>query len=454
MSLSREQRHDFIKNMVKLSIPLTIQSIFFSSKSLTDVLMLGHLSDEAVAAVGVVARVFMIASFVIFATANAGGTLIAQYFGAKQKLQMQQAFQSTMWLALFFATPVFLVFITVPHWVIGLASNDPQVIAYGATYLQIVATQLIASSYLSTYSAALRSTHHANVATIYSVVGICVNLGLNYVLIFGKFGAPELGVTGAALATLIAVTTEVILLTLHVKLAGLALPLFGPGWYRLPMLKPVFKLAWPIAINMIAYAGGLFAYVVIFGNISTEALAALSLLTPIESIAISMLLAMASAIAVLIGNAIGGGQSDETVYELSKLATWLGTASAIGVALLMLAIEPFALGWLSGFSDSAEATAAMAYKIVAAGVVVRALPIIIIIGILRAGGDNRFCLYQDVIAQWGIGIPVVALLGLVLGAPLAWVFAAIFLEEAVKAVGSLWRLHSRRWINNLVGAPA
>ncbi|WP_179957735.1 MATE family efflux transporter [Exilibacterium tricleocarpae] len=454
MALSNKDRASFIKTTLKLAVPLTIQSVFFSSKSLTDVLMLGQLSDESVAAVGVVARVFMIATFIIYATANAGGTLIAQYFGARSNLRINQAFQATMLVTVGFSLPVVAVFLLWPQWIVGVATVDQAVISQGGDYLKIVAVQLACVAYVSCFAAALRSIHLANVATLYSVLGVIVNIVLNYVLIFGHFGAPALGIKGAALATVIASIVEVVALTVHVKAKGAVLQLFGRSLLQFNEIRSVVKLAWPVALNMTTYSVGLFAYVVIFGNISTEALATISLLTPIESIATSLLLALASAVAVVIGNAIGEGRGSEHVYQLGRLATLVSIASAIVVTLLMLALEPLVLGWLHGFSQQAESMASIAYKIVAVGVVVRALPIVLIIGVLRAGGDNRYCLYQDLISQWGIGVPVVALLGIVLGLPLPIVFASLFLEELVKVFGSLHRLRSRKWVNNFVGAPA
>ncbi|WP_434339866.1 MATE family efflux transporter [Motilimonas cestriensis] len=443
-------RH-FIKALLVISLPLTLQSIMFSSKGLADVLMLGQLSEASLAGIGVATRAFFIATFVLYAVASGGGVLLAQYWGKQDHSGFTRTMALTTWASLLVAMPLFGVFYYFPEWVVSLASSAPEVIEQGAIYLKITAAQLIVIGVVSSFAAGLRSIHKANISTTFSVLGLLLNIGLNYVLIFGHFGVEAMGIEGAAWATLLSAFFELLCLIAYTYWRRYAVAFSLTALKNLPQgeVSRLMRLSVPIALNMVAYAGGLFTYSIIFGRMSTEALAIFTLMSPIESIAISLLISNASATAVLLGNELGSEKTENT-YRHSWLAVTFSAACAVVTAAIMLASADLVIGSFEGLSAATISVAHQLYPILAIGIIIRSLPITMIIGVLRSGGDNTFCLYQDVIAQWVIGIPTVLMLAFYFEASLLWVFAAIFVEEIVKIMGSVYRISSRLWMRNLI----
>lgn len=442
----------FLRRLVAIALPITLQSIMFSSRGLVDVLMLGQLGEAEIAAVGVAARATFVTTIMLVGVTTGGALLTAQYWGAGNKEGVRQSTSLTWLISMVFAAFTVLLFVFFPEAIMGLTTDSREVISLGAEYLVITSVSMFAVACVASMAVGLRAMHQPGTSTFFSGIGIASNIFLNWVLIFGHLGMPALGIKGAAIATVISGAIEVAFLfgylwrkkhTIAFGLSDLAAILVVDKIIRF------LKLSLPTTFNFLAWAGGLFAYHAIMGQAGVQGLAALSVMTPVESIALAMMIGMSNAAAVLVGNQLGA-KNYEPVYYQAWATIALNLLIAIIVAITLLMTNNLILDAFSALTVETRKLAEQFMLILAFGVILRSIPMMAIVGVLRAGGDVKFCLYQDLVAQWLISIPLAAFAAIKLGLEPQWVYLFFLTEEVVKWVGSLMRMASKKWMKNLI----
>nr|WP_216604417.1 MATE family efflux transporter [Vibrio rotiferianus] len=442
----------FLRRLVAIALPITLQSIMFSSRGLVDVLMLGQLGEAEIAAVGVAARATFVTTIMLVGVTTGGALLTAQYWGAGNKEGVRQSTSLTWLISMVFAAFTVLLFVFFPEAIMGLTTDSQEVISLGAEYLVITSVSMFAVACVASMAVGLRAMHQPGTSTFFSGIGIASNIFLNWVLIFGHLGMPALGIKGAAIATVISGAIEVAFLfgylwrkkhTIAFGLSDLAAILVVDKIIRF------LKLSLPTTFNFLAWAGGLFAYHAIMGQAGVQGLAALSVMTPVESIALAMMIGMSNAAAVLVGNQLGA-KNFEPVYYQAWATIALNLLIAILVAITLLITNNLILNAFSALTVETRKLAEQFMLILAFGVILRSIPMMAIVGVLRAGGDVKFCLYQDLVAQWLISIPLAAFAAIKLGLEPQWVYLFFLTEEVVKWVGSLMRMASKKWMKNLI----
>lgn len=445
-------RGDFFRRLVAIALPITLQSIMFSSRSLVDVLMLGQLGEAEIAAVGVAARATFVTTIMLVGVTTGGALLTAQYWGAGNKQGVRESTALTWFVASLFAGLTAMLFILFPTQVMSLATKSDDVIQLGADYLVITSVSMFAVACVASMSVGLRAMHKPGISTFFSGIGILSNVFLNWIFIFGKFGVPPMGIKGAAIATVLSGAIEVGTLYgyLYFKKHLLAFS-FADIKAVLDLQRVVrfLKLSLPTTFNFLAWAGGLFAYHAIMGQSGVQGLAALSVMTPVESISLALLIGMSNAAAVLVGNQIGAKNYEQVYYQAIGV-TVLSLLVGIAVAILLYFTQGLVLDAFSALTDETRVLAEKFMLVLCVAIILRSVPMMTIVGVLRAGGDVKFCLYQDLVAQWMIGIPLAAFAAIGLGWQPEWIYMLFLTEEAIKWAGSLYRMNTRKWIRNLI----
>ncbi|RJX65061.1 MATE family efflux transporter [Vibrio sinensis] len=443
---------DFLRRLVAIALPITLQSIMFSSRGLVDVLMLGQLGEAEIAAVGVAARATFVTTIMLVGVTTGGALLTAQYWGAGNQQGVRESTALTWLVTNVFAAIAALFFILFPHQVMGVTTDSLQVNELGSEYLVITSVSMFAVANVASMAVGLRAMHKPGLSTFFSGIGILSNVFLNWVLIFGNLGFPAMGITGAAIATVISGAIEVATLYgyLYFKKHLLAFNISDmKAVLRVDRVSRFLKLSLPTTLNFLAWAGGLFAYHAIMGQAGVQGLAALSVMTPVESISLSLLIGMSNAAAVLVGNQLGAKRYDEVYYQAIGL-TLISILVGICVSVILYFSQGLVLGAFSALTEETRALTDQFIIILCVGIVIRSLPMTAIVGVLRAGGDVKFCLYQDVIAQWVIGIPLAAFAAITLGWEPQWVYLLFLTEEVIKWGGSIYRINSKKWMRNLI----
>lgn len=442
----------FLKRLILISVPISLQTMMFSSRSLVDIMMMGQLGENDVAAIGIAGKALFVATILIFGAMTGGSMLVSQYWGAGDNAGFRQKTALTLTLTNMAAAISAFSFWFFAEHIIGFATSSPEIIELGAVYLKITGVSLFCVACGSSMAAALRAMHKPGISTFFSALGISLNVFLNWMLIFGNLGAPALGIEGAAIATLISGVTEVTMLFSYLYLKKHPVAFSFDDWKMSLTWKAVSRflsLSLPTAFNFFIWSSGLFVYHAIIGRVSDTGLAAIAVMTPIESISLSFMIGTSNAAAVLIGNQLGAN-NNEQAYQQAWLVGAFNVGIAVIIAAIMLMLQGPILGLFSALTPETLEITRHFYWIMAGLILIKSIPMAMIIGVLRAGGDVRYCLYQDVTAQWLIGIPIVFTAAILLELPVQAVYALFATEEIVKWVGSIRRVKSRVWLNNLV----
>jgi len=435
----------------KLAWPISLQNVLVTLLSMVDVIMVGHLGDAAVASVGLGNRIQFVVMIICMGLAWGVGVLSAQYFGAGQSHRIRQAIQIAITIAIAALFPIICANFLVADKIVGFASNDISVISLGQQYLWITIPSLLMVAVILIIENALRSINQVRLPMVFSAFAIGCNILLNYWLINGGLGIEALGVEGAAWATTI---SRVIHLSTLLYFLISSKHMLAPKRSDLEGLKQkkawwkLFNLVWPMMISFGIWSIGTFVYQLIYGNLGTTELAVMSLISPIEGIFISIFFGVASACSIMLGQQLGNDQFD-VAWRIGKTFSFLCPVFALFIGLIALLIEPILMAPYAQMSAETLSLAHQIFILVALGAWIKIFNMTLALGMLRAGGDNRYCMISDILGLWVVSIPLTLTCAFVFNLPLLWVALAAYSEEVVKLVLFGYRVLSKKWMKNL-----
>lgn len=440
-----------LKNaIIKIAVPVALQNLLTSLLNMIDTVMIGSLGDRAVAAVGLANQWFFIYNLVLFGVVSGSTIYVAQFFGKRDYETMQLPVAYSMFLC-FAVAAIFAFFAMVlPEVVMGFFTNDSETIACGVPYLRIAGITYLMLAVSLPLTTAMRSTEVALLPLIVTGSALCINTFFNYLLINGHFGAPALGVKGAAIATTVARVFETIVMLFFMFKGSTKIRLhlrhFKPNK---AFLVPYMKTILPVVGNESMWGLGISMYNVMFGRMDNAIVAANQIARNMEQITTALCIGVASAGGVIIGKKIGEKNKD-AAHQYAKKFAVLSSGSGFILGIIMLLATPFYLSFYSEVSEMAKEYATQLIAVFGIFMAVKMFNHMCIVGILRSGGDTKFCFLLDAGAVWFIGVLSVFLAAFVFHAPF-WVIALCLIsEEIVKAIGGLWRFLSKKWLNDLV----
>lgn len=439
----------FLSNMLKIAFPIMLQNLVTSSVNMADTIMVGKLGEVEIAAVGIANQYFFFFSMILTGLCGGCSVFIAQYWGKKDYTNIKRI----LGLGLVSVLLVSLVFMTAgfinPAKIISIFNKDYIVMDLGGKYLFIVLFSYIFTAVTFVYSYSLRSIGNTVAPLIVNIVSLICNVFFNYILIFGKLGAPALGVEGAAIATLIARVVETIILIFLVYkdkgvFAAKLTELIDLNW---DFFKKSYRIIIPVLLNDVLWAAATLIYSLVYGRMGTGATAAVQICTTVNNLFMVVTFGMASASVIMIGNSIGEGKEDQTIEYAKKFLSVSVFVSVILASILALT-APFILTLFNVSETVRNSTLIMLY-IISIIFIVRFLGMIIIVGILRGAGDARSSLMIEGFTMWFIGVPLIIMGAFLFKLPVHQVYGLAILEEIAKFILGLRRLKSRKWINNI-----
>jgi putative MATE family efflux protein len=438
----------FYTTMLKLAVPITIQQFVSSSTNLLDVLMIGQLGETAIAALGLSNQIFFLLAVFLFGVSSGSAIFTAQYWGKGDMVNLRKVMGIGLTLAISVGLFYTIIALVIPEKILGLYTEDQAVIKLGSQYLRIVGFGYIFTAITLTFMSVLRSTQNVRLPMTISIIALTTNIFLNYCLIFGNFGFPELGVRGAALGTLIARIFEFIMMIFFsYRFKTAAAAKLSELKYNFNFFKKVLRTSMPAAVNELFWSLGITTYYAVYARIGTDAVAAVNITSTIENMTFVIFIGAANACAIMIGNQIGADNEDQAfIYGLRFLVICILLSLFLGLVVLIL--RPFILSLYNIEQTSYD----YAYKIqfiYALSMWIRVSNLILFIGILRSGGDTRYALLVEMASIWLIGVPSALLGGFVFHWPVYYVYALVLSEEIVKLIIVIPRFRSRKWIHNL-----
>lgn len=442
----------YYKTLLTIAVPIITQNFISSSLNVIDVTMLGQLGETTVAAVGLANQVFFLLMLMLFGTYSGVGVFTSQLWGKGDLTSICKVLGIGLLIGLTGSLVFTILGVIFPTQVLSLYSEDPAVIALGSSYLRTVAWSYMITAVTFAYASVLRTTGYVRVPMVVSISALSIKTILNYGLILGNFGLPEMGAQGAAISTLIARLVEVgALLTVVYwrRLPPAAKPAELLGFSHAFLFR-ILKTSMPVLVNETLWSLGITTYNMVYGRIGTDAIAAVNIASTIENLAFVIFLGLSDATGIMIGNRIGAGEEDKA-FGYAKQTLIIGTIGAILIGLVILLGSDFILSFYK-LSEQSILNAHNILRIIGFMMWIRVSNMILIVGVLRAGGDTRFSMFLDAGTVWLVGVPLAVITGLVLHLPVYIVYLIIMIEEAVKYSVALHRFFSRRWINNLVKA--
>ncbi|SCZ78286.1 MATE family efflux transporter [Acidaminobacter hydrogenoformans] len=441
----------FINTMLKIGIPVMIQNLIQTSLNMVDTVMIGQVGKEAIAAVGLANQVFFVMILLVFGINSGASVFIAQLWGKRDLANIKR----TMGVALAFGVAItglfMLAAILAPTQIMSLLSDgNPEIVRLGSDYLRIVGWSYIFTAVSFSFAVAARSIEQAKMPTIVSAFSLIVNTILNYGLIFGKLGLPELGVRGAAIATLIARLIEfIVILTIIYKTDHVlaARPRELVSFSKAYMIKILDKAS-PVVANETLWAIGNVLYNVAIARIGAEAIASYQVANSLFRFYEVIFMGMAAACQVMIGNRIGAGEEGLA----RQYASHFLKLSQTGALLIAVFIALSAGGIISlfGLEPALSRTTTSLMYLYAAFTFSKTFNLMMIVGVLRGGGDTKYALYVEVAAVWLVGVPLAFAGAVWLQAGVIITVALLMLEEVLKTLLTFRRYMSQKWLNNVI----
>lgn len=445
---SQIDKKSFTRKMLYIAVPIMVQALIAASVNLIDTLMVGKLGEAAIASLGVANQYFMLYLMAVKGIYAGVGIFISQYWGKKDISRIKAFTVLNLKLGMMLTMLFVLVGSLMPEYIIGLFTTDGDVIQLGASYLMIVVISYLPYTISEGYSNTSRNVGRTMLPMIASIVALCVNVVLNYGLIYGKLGMPELGVQGAAIATLIARLIEmaVVLFAVYFNYKDIAVSLKDFIKSSRDVFNQVVAPMSQVVLNDVFWGLGMTIYTMIYGRIGTGALASVQIMTTVQNLFTTVIMAISAAACVMIGNQIGEGNhklvKEQALYFIRiilyvTLIIGVFVGATVNMILSFFTIE-------AGVRQSAE----LLLYITAAFMPIRGLGMLFIIGILRGGGDAKSALKIELFTMWIIGVPACYLGAIILGWPVEKVYLLVMAEEIVKLILTSIRFKRDEWIND------
>ncbi|XZJ59882.1 MATE family efflux transporter [Clostridium perfringens] len=447
MIITRDKR--FYRLLFSIALPIAVQNLITFMVSMVDTLMVGALGEIQLSAVSIANNLFFVLTILMFGLAGGSNIMISQYWG-KGNVKTIHKILAIMYRVCLLITGIFIfIALFLPKYFMGIFTTDKAVIDFGASYLRIVCIGYLFYSITNCTIMMLRSVKTVSISIIVYTASLVVNSILNWIFIFGNLGAPELGIRGAAIATVCARITEfsIVLVFMFIYERKIGLKIEHLLKIDKEILKDYVGLCTPVLCNELLWAIGASMISVIVGRMGTEVVAANSINGVAHQFVTVFILGMSNATAVIIGNTIGEGKKEkakEYAYSIGIFSVVMGCISG----LMILLIKPFVVN----FYNVSYSTKLIAMEImtVTSGIIVfQSLASNFMMGVLRGGGDAKFVLINDLIFMWLVAIPGGFFVAFVLELPVALVFLVIKCDEILKSLTSVYRVISGKWINDV-----
>lgn len=350
----------FYRNVIMLVIPIVIQNTVTNVVSLLDNVMVGRVGMLEMSAVGIVNQLLLIFNLCIFGGISGAGIFSAQFAGARNQRGVRHCFRVKILTAVLLTAVAIGIFTALPNQLVSLyiaedtsVENAAATLGFGTDYLGVMLVGLLPFALSQAYASTLRELGETKLPMIASAISIFVNLVFNYFLIFGKFGFPRLGVTGAAIATVLSRFVELIIIILFTHLKAQRFE-FIKGAYRsifVPkeLLKDIIKRGSPLILNETMWSAGMAMLMQCYSVKGLEVVAACNISTTASNLFNVIFYSMGSAISIMVGQCLGANEhqkAKQTAYRLITFSVMTSVvmgsllASLSGVIPLMYKAEP------------------------------------------------------------------------------------------------------------------
>lgn len=446
--------HDktFYRTFAILTLSLALQNLLTYSVNLADNIMLGRFSQDALSGASLCNQLQFFLQMLVQGVGEGVVVLGARYWGKKDLKPIPDIIGAGLRFGVSIAAVLFVLALLFPTQIIRLMTNDPVIMEQAVQYLQIICFTYVIFALTNMLTASLRSIGIVKIGYIISTSTLCINICLNYVLIYGHFGAPALGVRGAAIATLVSRTVELLIVIWFLKFREHTLRL---NWRKLlfidtSYIKDYIHVSLPMLVTQTMWGASSIIQTAILGNMENAAM-----VVPANSISVLVFQILsvvgygaASAAAIMTGRTLGEGHKeriDQTAFTFQIMFCIIGVFTGL---IILLSRGPVLQIYNTLSPEAAELTRQF-ITVLAITSVGTCYQMAADCGILRAGGDTKFAMWNNLVFVWLICLPCAALSAFVFHFSPVVVFFCLKMEQLGKCPVIFLRVRSKKWIKQI-----
>lgn len=450
-------RSFFYKKVIRLGLPITLSQLLTSLLAFIDTIMVSTLGDNAVASVGIGANFFFLMIMINFGLVSGLAIFFAQFWGTKDiksihKTFIISVFASSIIIAIFFIIGHFFGS-TVMEFYLNSdeVANELLVKEMGVKYLRIASFGYFFTTMSFIINMLMRSVEKVIFPQIVSIIVVALNTFLNYVLINGAWGFPELGIEGAATATVISSIVGFLILVGFMITTKQDVYRINFKLYKeitKDFVSKLLKKATPVLLNETFWGLGMTMYIVAFGFISVDAIASYQIANQVMGMVWVVNAGVSSAAAIMLGNKLGEGKI-EIAKNWGKRFVKLTFVFGVLLGIVMFFISPLIPQLFGDISSTVKDNVRLLLIVFSFYVPIKFSNALHIVGTLRSGGDTVFAFLMEVVALWSIGVPLAFILSIFTDLNIYWIVAIINVEEILKFFLVNYRFFTFKWAKNL-----
>ena len=439
----------FYIKVALIAVPIALQGLITNGVNIMDTIMVGKVGETQLSAVSLANQFINIFHIFCMGIGMGASVLVARYFGMKDSSSLKKTLTIMFRLCLFLAFLFCFVTILIPRQIMLIYTTDEEIIKYGIDYLKYSVISYFFFGLSLTSTIVLRNIGQVRMPLYTSIGAFFVNVGANYIFIFGKLGIPKMGVAGAAIGTLISRIFEFIIICgfLFLKENNIR--------YRIKDLfkrvgnlwREYIRISIPVLISDGILALGNNSVAMVIGRLGGNFVAANAVTAVTQQLSSVMIQGFSQAGAIVTGYTLGEGDRDKAKrqgYAFLGIGIVFGFISAV----IIILISGF---MISAYDLSAETQEIAKQLMLSISIIVifQATNSIMTKGVLRGGGDTKMLMLADNIFLWVASVPLGIIAGLVLHLPAFWIYFALKIDQVLKAFWCVVRLRSGKWIKKI-----
>lgn len=448
----------FYRRLFTVMLPILVQNIITNFVNLLDNVMVGQVGTEPMSGVAIVNQLLFVFNLCIFGGLAGAGIFTAQFYGKKDDQGIAESIRGKIYIAAGVLAVALFILIGYGEELIMQFIHEGEegldmaaTLEYGKDYLKVMLLQVFPFAVMQIYSSTLRETGETVLPMKAGIVAVLVNLTGNYILIFGKLGAPALGVVGAAIATVISRYAECLIVVVWTHTHKQRCPYIREVYKspRIPaeLVKKIVFMGLPLLVNELLWSGGMTMLNQCYSVRGLEVVSAMNISTTVSNLFFCAFFAMGNTVAIMVGQLLGAGQLEQAVEEDRKLIAFAVVLCA-AVGVVMAALAP-AIPKIYNTTDTVRRLAEDLLLVVSATMPVHGFNNACFFT-LRSGGKTIITFVFDSMYLWVLCVPLAFILSRFTAVPILPLFIAVQLPDLVKAAMGYVMVKKRMWVKNLV----
>ena len=449
---------NFYKMVLMIAVPIIIQNGITNFVSLLDNIMVGQVGTEQMTGVAIVNQLIFVYNLCIFGGVSGAGIFTAQYFGQKDEEGVANTFRFKLWLAVILTGITVVIFLLFGEPLIQMYLNGSQdggdtaaVLRYGKDYLAVMLVGLAPFMLVQVYASTLRECGRTVVPMKAGIAAVFVNLIFNYLLIYGKFGFPEMGVTGAAAATVLSRYVEAVIVISwthrHKEINTYIRGLYRTMKIPLSLTKRILIKGTPLLLNETFWAAGTAMLLQCYSVRGMNVVAGMNISNTISNLFNVVFIALGDSVAIVVGQLLGAGKMEEAKDTDRKMIAF-SVACCTLIAVLMLFIAPL---FPRLYNTNAQSREFATYFILVVAVFMPQNAFLhAAYFTLRSGGRTVITFFFDSVFICCVSVPIAYLLGHFTSLYVVYIFIAVQLADMIKCVIGFILVKKGVWLQNIV----